>query len=173
MLGSQTRLALVGKITNSVVVNEGGNTTSDLDTALTRARQARLPLSLDMERDLKWTGIRNQKNKSIANRIKRLERSRRQEREEEARPHPHSRCSCGLLGTHLADSLARLRCAPPSVPGQGEGLERIHLPFSLERGRVVAAVEAGVSLNSFGSASRRSWARVLRTRSRYSRRRAS
>jgi hypothetical protein len=112
MLGSQTRLALVGKITNSVVVNEGGNTTSDLDTALTRARQARLPLSLDMERDLKWTGIRNQKNKSIANRIKRLERSRRQEREEEARPHPHSRCSCRLLGTHLADSLARLRCAP-------------------------------------------------------------
>jgi hypothetical protein len=33
----------VEKITNSVIVNEGGNTTSNVDAALTRARQARLP----------------------------------------------------------------------------------------------------------------------------------
>src|SRR5712692_135526 len=42
------RLVQVEKITNSVIVDEGGNTTSDVDTALTRARQARLPSP--------WTG---------------------------------------------------------------------------------------------------------------------
>jgi hypothetical protein len=119
------------KITNSVIVNEGGNTTSDVDTALT------LTLSLDRERDRKWT--ENGKRTNAEN-----------------------------------DSLLASRYLRDATLLSGLlAFATVHLPFSLEEGRGVAAFEAGASLNSFGSGSRRSCARILRTRSRYSRSRAS